>query len=114
MVVQRRTKTCLSCSHPWPLMAKYWHRMKSSPDGYQARCKACNIKAVRAWQQDNRSRYLATQREHANPLRAELIEYKESHPCAECGLFWPYFVMGFDHLPGEEKGRRHQHPVDRR
>jgi hypothetical protein len=103
-MMTRKTKKCLSCGHPWPLTAKYWHRNRSSADGYQARCKACNIKAVREWQDANRDRYLASQqgRVRVHPLRAELIEYKESHPCADCGLFWPYYVMQFDHT-GDDK-----------
>ena len=102
-MVARKTKPCLSCKHPWPLTTKYWHRQKSSADGFQSRCKGCNIKAVRAWQEKNRDRYLQTQREHANPLRAELIEFKEQNPCADCGVFFPYVCMSLDHPPGVEK-----------
>ncbi len=99
----RKTKPCLSCKHPWPLTAEYWHRQRSSADGFQSRCKACNISAVKKWQEDNRDRYLITQRAHVSPLRAEMIGYKETHPCADCGLFYPYVAMSFDHLPGGEK-----------
>jgi hypothetical protein len=77
--------------------------MRSSPDGYQGLCKSCMIVSTRKWQQDNRKRYLAYQRKHASPLRAELIDYKESHPCTECGLYYPYFMMSFDHPPGADK-----------
>jgi DNA-binding CsgD family transcriptional regulator len=29
--------------------------------------------------------------------------FKESHPCHDCGNFYPYYVMQFDHLPQYEK-----------
>lgn len=30
--------------------------------------------------------------------RAFLVQYKESHPCEDCGKMYPAFVMDFDHL----------------
>ena len=98
-----KTKKCLSCKHPWPLTPEYWHRRQSSPDGFQARCKSCNNAAVKKWQEDNRPRYLQTQREHVSPLRAEIIQFKEDNPCADCGVFFPYVCMSFDHPPGTDK-----------
>jgi hypothetical protein len=61
------------------------------------------IASVRRYQETNRPRYLTAQREYASTLRGEMMAYKESHPCADCGLFYPYFAMSFDHLPGEDK-----------
>ena len=98
-----KTRRCLSCKHPWPLTPEYWHRRQSSPDGFQARCKGCNNAAVKKWQEDNRPRYLQTQREHVSPLRAEVIQFKEDNPCADCRVFFPYVAMSFDHPPGADK-----------
>lgn len=36
-------------------------------------------------------------------LRAYLIQIKEANPCVDCRLFYPYYVMDFDHRPGETK-----------
>jgi hypothetical protein len=102
-MIERKTRACLSCNEPKPLSARYWHRQRSSPDGLQPRCKECNISAVRKWQAANRKRYLATQQAYVKPLRAEMIDFKESHPCADCGVFFPYVCMSFDHLPGWDK-----------
>jgi hypothetical protein len=102
-VVERKTKLCSGCKEPWPLTTEYWHRNRSSPDGFQGLCKPCMIASVRRYQETNRPRYLTAQREYASTLRGEMMAYKESHPCADCGLFYPYFVMSFDHLPGEDK-----------
>jgi hypothetical protein len=27
-----------------------------------------------------------------------VLDYKESHPCKDCGRFYPHYVMDFDHL----------------
>ena len=105
-MTERRTKDCLSCRHLFPLTPKYWHRQRSSADGFQGRCKGCNTAQVREWQEKNPERYLRAQRERVrapNPVRAEMIEYKESHACADCGLFFPYVAMSFDHLPDTDK-----------
>lgn len=29
--------------------------------------------------------------------------YKEKEPCTDCKTFYPYYVMHFDHRPGEKK-----------
>ena len=35
-------------------------------------------------------------------LRERIIEAK-AHPCVDCGVSYPYYVMDLDHRPGEEK-----------
>lgn len=35
--------------------------------------------------------------------RDKINQIKESSPCSDCGLFFPYFVMDFDHRNSEEK-----------
>lgn len=35
--------------------------------------------------------------------RSVVIRIKEETPCADCGNYYPYYVMDFDHLEGEEK-----------
>lgn len=49
-------------------------------DARIAAMKACKVKRMKAVQ-----------------------EYKESKPCADCGISYPYYVMQFDHLPGSGK-----------
>src|SRR5438874_1610025 len=31
-----------------------------------------------------------------------LVKTKSATPCADCGHYFPYFVMGFDHARGEK------------
>lgn len=51
----------------------------------------------------NKQRYL----DRNTRYRAEIKEYvqklKESEPCVDCGVVYPYYVMDFDHLDGKEK-----------
>ena len=37
-------------------------------------------------------------RKHQQKIRDEVNSYKESRPCTDCFIFWPYYVMEFDHL----------------
>lgn len=30
-------------------------------------------------------------------------KYKEENGCADCGLFYPHYMLEFDHLPGSKK-----------
>jgi hypothetical protein len=37
-------------------------------------------------------------RKRQNQLRDQIHSFKESNPCVDCGNFYPYYVMQFDHL----------------
>lgn len=53
--------------------------------------------------ESNKQYYIdkATERriESANEVR----QLKESSPCMDCGIFYPHYVMDYDHRPGVEK-----------
>jgi hypothetical protein len=75
------TRLCVACRVVKPLTPEHWHRRG---DGFQSRCKPCNQGTVR-------ERQLSRQQ--------AVAEYKESKPCADCGEFYPFYVMDLDHLP---------------
>jgi hypothetical protein len=55
----------------------------------------------------HRSEYFTGESKRNNPrLREKLVEdiklLKESSPCARCGMFFPHYVMDFDHT-GQNK-----------
>lgn len=56
----------------------------------------------RDWYQRNKAltkqRSRASNRRYSARNRAFLKEYKEKHPCTDCGGFFPSYVMDFDHL----------------
>lgn len=85
IVIRARRRLCADCGESKPLTAKHWHR---SGRGYALRCKPCMIYRV------NTNRRL-----HVAKIRA----IKSTTPCADCGRQYPFYVMQFDHRPGEVK-----------
>lgn len=83
-----KLKTCPRCKHPWPLTAEYWHPNPRAKNGFQGWCRLC---------------VCAHARENEAVNYAVLRELKESAPCADCRLYFPAYVMDFDHLPGTDK-----------
>lgn len=69
-------------------------------NGYQSQCRSCQ----RAWYKDyyhnvpkEKERLLKKNAEIRLILRNKIQEIKESNPCADCGNYFPYYVMDFDH-----------------
>jgi hypothetical protein len=40
-----------------------------------------------------------------------LMHQAKAKPCADCGQQFPYYVMDFDHRPGESKNRAYMYLV---
>lgn len=51
---------------------------------------------------ENRQKYIDQAAVRKQLLREEVRQLK-SVPCADCKVPYPYYVMEFDHRPGEEK-----------
>jgi hypothetical protein len=75
---------------------------RSSPDGLQARCRACS----REWYVHNRLVHMARVRDRNKRVRAEhqerLAEYLLDHPCVDCGEA-DLRVLELDHDDPAEK-----------
>lgn len=52
--------------------------------------------------QANRAKYLAKEKAKRAKIR-QLLQEAKNHPCMDCGSSYPYYVMDFDHRPGEDK-----------
>ena len=69
-------------------------------------CKECHRKDMKARSkkhyQKNKPYYLDRNKKLIKGLRALIRELKKK-PCADCKVEYPYYVMDFDHRPGEEK-----------
>lgn len=50
----------------------------------------------------NRQKYIDKSRAYRNSVRDFVREYKNSRPCVDCGVQYPYYVMDFDHT-GDDK-----------
>lgn len=68
--------------------------------GYQSQCRLCQ----RAWYKNyyddvpkERERLLLKNKETRNKIRDKIKRIKEETPCTDCGNYFPYFVMDFDH-----------------
>lgn len=59
-------------------------------DGFKYLCKPCFAGDL------SRAREQYTQRYH---------DLKEASPCTDCGGYFPFYVMQYDHRPGEVKIR---------
>lgn len=64
--------------------------------------KLAKKEAQRRWYEKNKERHKANvaarNAEIRTRARVFVKELKESTPCADCGNFFPHFVMDFDHL----------------
>lgn len=63
--------------------------------------------AQRAWALKNRSENPQLHANRHRHRRREAFKFikekKESEPCKDCGVRYPYFVMQFDHVSGDKK-----------
>ena len=54
--------------------------------------------AERKWYYKNRDVVQNRNRLEYRKRKAWFKKYKESNPCKDCGNYFPYYVMDFDHL----------------
>ena len=52
----------------------------------------------------NKARYLERNKRYREYIWNHIREIKESKPCVDCGVNYPYYVMDFDHLEDKEYG----------
>lgn len=58
--------------------------------------------ALRAHYQANKKAYRAAARGTTRRFVTEIQLLKEAQPCTDCGRWYPYYVMQFDHARGEK------------
>ena len=76
---------------------------KNRKDGHAAKCKTCHKDLAKAHYQRNKATYAKTHREKKQKIQKHLQQLKEASPCTDCGEYYPYYVMQYDHLPQYEK-----------
>lgn len=59
--------------------------------------------ASRRWYLRNKKKQALKSVVHSRVIRQEVYEYKESNPCADCGGYFPFYVMQFDHVRGVKR-----------
>lgn len=74
------------------------------PNGkFYSYCKECHRAYVKDHYNKNKQYYIDKAKKQGDANRAWLREYKESIPCTDCGLFFPYYVTQFDHVGSDKK-----------
>lgn len=66
-------------------------------DGLQSYCKVCAVETRMNSYHNNYERERKYRYDKSRENAEKLKEYKESQPCTDCGIFFPSYVMDFDH-----------------
>lgn len=53
--------------------------------------------------QENKAYYFDKAKKHKAVLREKYIQYKESMPCTDCGIYYPSYVTQFDHTGSDKE-----------
>jgi recombinational DNA repair protein (RecF pathway) len=91
------TKQCTNCGETKPIS-----EFPRRGSGYQSHCKECSRAYIRKHYQSNKQYYLDKNKRKLERILV-LVREAKSKPCADCGQSYPYYVMDFDHRPGEKK-----------
>ena len=75
---------------------------RTTKTGRQRHCKVCTRSNSKAHYIENRRQYYDRNARERTALLA-LVREKKKVPCADCRKTYPYYVMDFDHRPGELK-----------
>jgi len=62
-----------------------------------------NSEYFKKWYEQNKKVQYQRIQDRKDRIRDEVRAYKESKPCMDCGVSYPYFVMDFDHRDPTEK-----------
>jgi hypothetical protein len=89
------------CKQDKPVDAFGWRNKAAGKRN--TRCLVCQRIYSRQHYRANKPYYRARNKLRRDRVDAWLRELKEATPCADCGQKFAYYVMDFDHRPGEIK-----------
>lgn len=61
----------------------------------------------------NKAKVAEASKKARDKRRAIIKEFKESSPCMDCGVWYPHYVMDFDHRDADEKVNSIANMLDR-
>src|SRR5581483_11647723 len=93
-------KKCSRCGSMKPLGE--FHR-RNRPDGRQPWCKECRKSYDHAYHARNRERLVALAKKRHQDFLERHRRLKSTTPCSDCGGFFHFAAMEWDHLPGTTK-----------
>lgn len=91
-------KTCTECNQ-----SKNLNDFAKRGDRTQYRCKTCMKRQMRKHYDDNKELYIQRAQIAIQQLRTEINSLKESKPCTDCKISYPFYKMSFDHLDSRSK-----------
>lgn len=95
-------KRCCRCKQTKAF--EHFAKDSSRKDGYANKCRECYRVWTKQHYQNNKELYKARRREVVREAKEFVNSFKESNPCTDCGQYYPYYVMEFDHVP--ERGKK--------
>lgn len=106
-ILEDGTKVCPGCNRKLPATTEFFFRDRRTKSGVTCRCKTClrayadkYNKEHPEWAKENRKK----QKIRANKKCRDLIKkLKTENSCVDCGKFYHFSVMDFDHVRGEKK-----------
>jgi hypothetical protein len=95
-----------------------FHKTNANKAGYRPECIECRQASGREYARTHkktnhrqyrknykgfRAKQKRRDKKRALRIRQEIRSIKESHPCTDCGQFYPYYCMDYDHLDASLK-----------
>lgn len=66
--------------------------------------KEKNREAFKRWYDKNKQTQMDRVKKQQQKIADEVKQYKESVPCYDCGIFYPHYIMDFDHTLDNKSG----------
>lgn len=82
-------------------------RDKTTKDGLQRKCKPCQKNLSNKHYKNNKQKYADNLKKRRFKVRSVIKCLKETTPCTDCKIQYPFYVMQFDHLRDKEFGISH-------
>lgn len=99
------SKICSDCGLEKPIL-EFSYKNKSKFT-FQSKCKLCHSKYLKQHYKKNKEYYKVralNRKRYNKKINLEYIrKLKESTPCTDCGIHYPYYIMDFDHISGNKK-----------
>ncbi len=107
--MSKKIKTCVKCGIKKPLSS--FNRRTDAADGLQYWCIPCSRIATKRCCDKliDDPRGTNTKCTYRSARFKKIFDWykqlKESIPCADCGIFFPYYVTDFDHRDSSKKSK---------
>lgn len=94
-------KKCCKCKKLLPKSA--FSRDRTKKDNLQTRCKSCHNAYTKQHYEKNKPKYIERSLIRKEHFRTIIRFFKEKCPCKDCGKYYPYYVVSFDHRNPTDK-----------